>query len=119
MNHDIGYSSTRYGASDKSFSKAETYQGSRGWVVQPLPTTGPIVSWHKTGQDNVAPELREQVQQYRHWLAQQSHVASDAQERADYALTRVASYSFRGKRLRHSLHFGPTCPRYRHLLPPN
>ena len=85
------------GQATRAFPKLKPIKVPASGAVQPLPTTGPIVSWHKTGQDNVAPELREQVQQYRHWLAQQSHAASDAQERAEYALNASRVVQVHGK----------------------
>ncbi len=65
--------------------------------VKPLPTTGPILSWYKTGVENVAPELREQVRQYRRWLTQQSTHKSDAQERAAYAIDASRVVQVNGK----------------------
>ena len=62
-----------------------------------LPTTGPILAQHKTRLDSLAPELRTQVQQYRHWLAQQSTIKSDAQERAEYALNASRVVQVNGK----------------------
>ena len=81
----------------RAFPKLKPIKVPASGAAQPLPTTGPIVSWHKTGQDNVAPELREQVQQYRHWLVQQSHAASDAQERAEYELNASRVVQVHGK----------------------
>ncbi len=60
-------------------------------------TTGAVVSWHKAGFEDVAPELREQVRQYRRWLAQQSTIKGDAQERAEYAVSASRVVQVKGK----------------------
>ena len=67
--------------------------------IEPLPTTDSVLSWHKTGQDTVPSELREQVRQYRRWLAQQSTIKSDARERAEYALNASRTVQLDGKEI--------------------